>query len=230
MDLVDYYNDYWADKDDSVDRQRLGVLLSKIAKGKDVLQIDCGGGIFAAELMAISKSVTATEISFTGSKRAKTKGINTLQVDIDTSSLPFKDAVFDYVVSDSAIEHLFFFDKVIDEALRVLKKGGEFVLLMPNIAHFRFRLWLLFGRFPYIKDSPTDIIHLRFKTIRELKKLFAAKSGKIKDIDGTASLWVKGLYPSVFRLPVIRNIYNFMARKMPSLFARDFIIVYQKII
>ena len=60
----------------------------------------------------------------------------------DMRSLPFADGAFDAVVSSYAIDHLRRADrpKAISEVARVLKPGGEFLLL---IIHVDWRTWLI---------------------------------------------------------------------------------------
>ena len=58
----------------------------------------------------------------------------------------------------------------------VLILGGTLIWLVPNIGHWRYRLWLLAGRFPTIDNSPTDEYHIRFVTRHEgLELLHAAQ-------------------------------------------------------
>lgn len=228
MDLVTYYNRYWLDKDDSVDYGRLKLIIDHINPGDKILDVDCGPGMLSMKLKEKGAIVKGTDISTVAVERAREKGLDAVQVDLDTEVLPFEDNYFDCVISDSSIEHIFYYEKAIKECARVTRLGGKFILLTPNIGHWRYRLWLLFGRFPYIKNSPSDITHLRFMTIYEVKKICLQYGMTIKKLDGSASLWVKGLYPGFFRAPIIKQIYTKFARKFPSLFARDIILICEK--
>ena len=75
------------------------------------------------------------------------------------------------MVANSNLEHLFFLHRHINEVTRCIKPGGKFIWLVPNIGHWRYRLWLMFGRFPYIPNSPTDEYHIRYITAHEGRKL-----------------------------------------------------------
>jgi len=228
VDLSGFYDSYWAAKDDNVDQRRLDLLVDLVRKDDSVLQVDCGPGMLARRLQDKGATVTATDLSLVATERARHKGIAASQVSLDDSPLPFPDGSFDAVVSDSAIEHLFFYREALAECVRVLRPGGRLIVLLPNIAHWRYRLWLLTGRFPYIKDSPTDMTHIRFFTVRDAR-LLCERSGLVVSLcDGSASLWVKGLYPSWLRRRFVRGAYTWAARKYPSLFARDFILLCEK--
>lgn len=49
----------------------------------------------------------------------------------------------------------------------------------PNLAHWRCRWWLLRGRFPYVRNTPTDLTHLRFFTLAEARDLLKARRVRI---------------------------------------------------
>ena len=112
--------------------------------------------------------------------------------------------------------------------MRVLRPGGRLILLLPNTAHWRVRWWLLRGRFPYVANTPTDWLHLRFFTLADARQLLAARGIVVEGVDGSASLWVKDLYPAFLRRGLAARVYTQLARRRPSLFARDFIVVGRK--
>ena len=228
MDLVGYYDDYWRRLGDTCDRKRLDLLLQYIDAGEQVLEVDCGAGVLAKMMVDKGATVEATDMSSVAVDLARRKGIVARQVDLDSGPLPYPDAVFETVVSNSAIEHRFFYERNLDECIRVLRPGGKLVLSLPNLAHWRCRLWLLTGRFPYVRNSPTDVTHLRFFTVSEAKRLCHARGVTPTTVDGSASLWVKGFYPGFFRMRAVNAIYTWLSRQWPSLFARDFIMIGRK--
>lgn len=228
MELTEFYDCYWASKDDSVDHKRLDLIVDLVERGENVLQVDCGPGMLAHRLKAKGAIVTGTDISLLAVERARQRGINARQVALDDCPLPFPDGAFDVVVSDSTIEHLFFYRQALTECVRVIRPGGRFIILLPNIGHWRYRLWLMAGRFPYFKDGPTDMTHLRFFTVHEAKQLCESLGLRVYRFDGSASLWVRDLYPAFFRRRIVRDLYTRAARVWPSLLARDFILACEK--
>src|SRR3990167_96485 len=166
MDLEKFYDKYWVNKEDDYDRSRLDMIVKCIEPGKEVLEINSGLGILAEKISKKGADITVTDLSDVALQRAKSRGITkTFKVDIDTETLPFAVSKFDIVVSNSMIEHTFFPENTIREGVKVLKDRGKFILMVPNIGHWRFRLWLLLGRFPYLENTPTDTLHLRFFTL-----------------------------------------------------------------
>jgi len=228
MDLAAYYDEYWRVHGDSFDLARLKLIAERITPGEDVLEVDCGPGVLAAMMRERGAVVQGTDLSAVAVERARAKGIPCIQVNLDCEPLPFPDNSFGTVVSNSAIEHRFFPEKSLAECLRVLKPGGKFIICLPNTAHWICRLWLLLGRFPYVRNSPIDETHLRFFTVHEAVHLCKKYGADPIAYDGSASLWVRGFYPRPFRWPIIRGIYGWLARVYPSLFARDFILICRK--
>jgi SAM-dependent methyltransferase len=225
MNLAAYYDAYWSQADDTFDLDRLALLEKHVQAGQQVFELDCGPGVLAARLRDRGALVTATDLSAVAVARAQAKGIPCTQLDIDSETLPFADNTFEVVVSNSAIEHRFFHERAFDECVRVLKPGGRFIVCLPNIAHLLCRWWVLTGRFPYILNSPTDAMHLRFFTPAEAAKLARARGVQVLSVEGSASLWAREFYPPLWRKRRLRKLINWLARVWPSLFGRDFVLV-----
>jgi len=228
MDFVSFYDAYWRDKGDRVDRNRLELLARHIRPGERVLQVDCGPGWLPEMMIARGAQVVATDLSHVAVERARARGVDARQFDIDGGPLPFATDAFDVVVSDSQLEHRFDYEHALDEMTRVLRPGGRLILLLPNTAHWRVRLWLLRGRFPYVANTPTDPLHLRFFTLPDARALLARRGLTIEQADGSASLWVRGFYPAWLGRGLAARLYARLARRWPALFARDFILVARK--
>jgi methionine biosynthesis protein MetW len=229
MNLVEFYNAYWRQADDTFDLERLDLIARRVGAGEKVLEVDCGPGVLAKMMQENGADVTGTDLSVVAVQRAQAKGILAHQVDVDTEPLPFEDASFDTVVSNSMIEHRFFPGRSLDECVRVLKPGGRFIVCLPNIAHWLCRWWILAGRFPYVENSPTDELHIRFFTVSEAKKLCRARGLEVLEVDGSASLWARSFYPALIRSRRLLGLYTELAHRWPSLFARDFIVVSRKV-
>jgi methionine biosynthesis protein MetW len=229
MNLADFYDAYWRQADDTFDLERLGLIAKRVNAGESVLEVDCGPGVLAKMMQERGAQVTGTDLSIVAVERARAKGIPVQQVDIDGEPLPFADASFDTVVSNSMVEHRFFTERCFDEFARVLKPGGKFIVCLPNIAHWLCRWWLITGRFPYVANSPTDMLHIRFFTVCEAKKLCQARGLHVLEVDGSASLWAKDFYPRLTRSRRLRGIYTKLAHHCPSVFARDFVVVCEKV-
>ena len=228
MDFASFYDAYWRAQGDKVDRQRLEMLARHIMPGERVLQVDCGAGWLSEMMQARGAYVVATDLSGVAVELARGRGVDARLFDIDSGPLPFEREEFDVVVSDSQLEHRVDFKHALDEIARVLRPSGRLVLLLPNTAHWRVRLWLLGGHFPYLDHTPTDPLHLRFFTLPDVRKMLAGRGLAIEHTDGSASLWVDALYPGFLRQGYPARFYTWLARRWPGLWARDFIVVARK--
>ncbi len=224
MNLRRWYDTYWAKKGDRVDRNRLRQFLEHLMPGERVLALDSGNGVLGSMMVERGYHVISTDLSGVACRLSRNKGLVPVQVDLDEGGLPFADASFDIVVSDSGLEHRFYVQPVLDEIVRVLRPGGQFLLLLPNIAHWWVRWHLLRGHFPVRRNTPTDFTHLRHFTLGDTRQALERRGLKVVSTDGSASLWVWQMYPAYFRWPVVRQVYTRLARYRPALFARDFII------
>jgi methionine biosynthesis protein MetW len=229
MDLRSYYDEHWTHvPEGDVDYSRLRLVLDNLESGARVLDSGCGPGFLAAMLVEHGMQVVATDVSRVGTDRTRARGIDARQVDLDTDSLPFADGEFDAVIANSNLEHLFYMHRHVAECVRCVKPGGKFIWLVPNIGHWRYRLWLLAGRFPYIPCSPTDEYHIRYTTAHDAKVLLRRAGIRSIVLRGHAGTWVRGLYPRVlvnrYTKPLFDVLYEPLVRARPSLFARYLIL------
>lgn len=98
---------------------------------KKILDLGCGDGTRLGLLKTDAEKV-GVDISDYAIKKARKEypNINFLETNIE--SLPFPDESFDLVYSMFVLEHVGSPGKVLTEAVRALKKGGEIILAAPN--------------------------------------------------------------------------------------------------
>jgi SAM-dependent methyltransferase len=220
VDFKAYYDAYWAGKDDAFDSTRLALMKDRVPGGCRVLEVGCGPGILGKLLVDEGIRVVGADLSTVALRRAREKGVLAIQCDPDGKPLPFRKDTFAFAASNSSLEHLFQPEHALREIHRVLRPEGTFLWMVPNIGHWHFRLWLLFGRFPSIDNSATDPLHIRMYTVREAKKALQAAGFKIRAVTGSAGTWVPRLYPTLLRAPGVRHVYERLAPWWPGLLCR----------
>jgi methionine biosynthesis protein MetW len=225
MDLRDYYDRHWSEiEEGDVDYSRLQLVLDALEPGERVLDSGCGPGFLAALLARNGIDVVGTDVSAVGPELTRARGVDAQQIDLDTEQLPFPDGAFDAVVANSNLEHLFYLRRHVRECSRCVRPGGKFIWLVPNIGHWRYRLWLLAGRFPMVDCAPSDEYHIRYVTVHEARKLLRDAGLREVRLRGHAGTWVRTLYPRLLvnRLtkPWFDRLYEPLVRARPSLFAR----------
>lgn len=104
----------------------------------------------------------------------------------DVTNLPFKNEVFDVVISFDVIEHIQNDVLFLDEIYRVLKHEGLVLLGTPNRNRFSNKIRILLGKkieYPLNLGTSKDTIpcvHIREYELRELQNLF--KNGGFSQI------------------------------------------------
>lgn len=66
----------------------------------------------------------------------KIGGENHKSLNFETDDLPFNDQEFDVVLSFNLFEHIFNYQKLINETYRILKKDGELIGFVPFLVNF----------------------------------------------------------------------------------------------
>lgn len=128
----------------------------------DYLDLGCGYGVNSELFGENFENIYCSD--FNGKNLVKCqeymkrkKGV--FHITADAQSLPFKNEFFDLVTAFSLIEHVPNQEKMINEALRVLKNNGHLVLQFPN----RFFFMELHTGFPFYCLVPDFIRPLVLK-------------------------------------------------------------------
>jgi len=121
--------------------------------------LDCGaseGGSFDRlnEYIKLDKSrYNGFEWNAESVNRAQLKGLNVFHGDLNRK-LPFEDGQFRCVFGLSVLEHLLNGCAFMRECHRVLEKGGQLILLTPNISTYFTIALLLMGKMPSSGPNP----------------------------------------------------------------------------
>jgi ubiquinone/menaquinone biosynthesis C-methylase UbiE len=150
---------------------RRGFLLQNVAAGDRVLDVGCGEGRFASELLRAGMSVLGIDVAEEPLRRAHERdpALDLRLVDGD-ESWPIGDASFDAVWAGETIEHVLDTAGWLSEVRRVLRPGGRLLLSTP--AHGRLRvLGLALSRRAFEAHFDPRADHLRFYTRAGLTRL-----------------------------------------------------------
>ncbi len=139
-------------------------LLEHVAAGERVLDVGCGEGWFASELVRAGASVVGIDVAEEPLRRARERdsGLDLRVVDAD-GPWPLQDASFDVVWAGETIEHVADTAGWLSEVRRVLGPGGRLLLSTPD--HGRLRvLWLALSRRAFEAHFDPRADHLRYYT------------------------------------------------------------------
>ena len=167
-----FFEDYYKTSAGKRDIPDFKITDYKNVSGKQILSIGVGTGRDTSYL-ANKNTVHGVDVSETGLKIAKKKGIKVKVVDVDRNKLPYKDKTFDIIICKDLFEHLVNPLSLLQEIKRVVKKGGYLVVNVPNHFFWLPRLRILFGSnllWKVIGQDQTkmfnewDYMHIRYFT------------------------------------------------------------------
>jgi SAM-dependent methyltransferase len=144
---------------------RRAFLLEQVSAGGHVLDLGCGDGAFAAELLAAGCTVTMADVAGEALRRARARAPGAEAVLLDEGApLPFAEDAFDVAWAGEVLEHVADVVGLLAEVRRVLRWGGRLVVTAP---------W--HGRVVVATDAHFDprADHLRFFSARTLRAVLA---------------------------------------------------------
>ena len=112
-------------------------LIREFGAGRDVLDLCCGTGSFLIPMLGIVKSAVGLDFSsnmLDGFRRQLGGPMpgNLKLVEADASSVPFRDEIFDFVYSYTALYNVPDLAGALNEVGRVLRRGGHAALELGN--------------------------------------------------------------------------------------------------
>ncbi|MEI6631531.1 MAG: class I SAM-dependent methyltransferase [bacterium] len=175
--------------------KRIRILLDLIGTNKTVLDLGCGDGLVAGQILKNGNEVAGIEVSEFAIKKAKEKGIKVYDCDLNFDWSNLIKEKFDVVLCGEIIEHIFDTDKLLRNIYSVLKEGGVLILSTPNLAALGRRIFLLFGINPLTEVTARkyDSGHIRYFTLGSLKKLLKENGFMLKEFKSDyVSFYTKG--------------------------------------
>jgi len=162
-----------------------------------VLDIGCGQGYVAAELVAKGCRVTGMD-RYVPAPTEGPDGVDFIRWDLDRKEFPVNVSKFDQIFMLDIIEHLKAPEDFMDE-LRFATgcKRPEIVMTTANIGFGATRLMLLLGQFNYGKKGILDATHTRLFTFRSMHELLKQSGYKVLEMRGIPAPFPKALGDNV---------------------------------
>jgi predicted TPR repeat methyltransferase len=133
----------------------------------------------------------------------------------------------DAIVAADVIEHLRDAPKLLQLIRGALATNGKLFLSVPNIANITVRLGLLFGVFEYRDRGILDNTHLRFYTLRTIRREIEAAGFRVLATRGS-SVPLRLIIGRFTPEPILRvgeKVLSIITRVWRSLFAYQIILV-----
>lgn len=230
-----YYEEYWKTKQVDISPHLIfkkNILAKLKLKGQNYLDIGCGNG-YISEQFTQKFETYGLDISAVAIEEAEKKGLKCQQINANSMDLPFTDAFFDNIVCLDVLEHLTSPEDFTKEIFRVLKKGGSFVVCVPNLMNIFNRLFFLKGEFVDVMD----VAHRNDELFSEHIKMFSKKKLELLLHRNNFEIIEKyNYFPEKFseaktkRFQLLGDIINKLSLPdlFPELFALGFLYVCRK--
>ncbi|WP_106753651.1 methionine biosynthesis protein MetW [Pannonibacter carbonis] len=181
------------------------VVCDLVPEGARVLDVGCEDGALL-QLLTERRHIDGRgiELSQSGVNKAVARGLSVVQGDADMDLSDYPDNAFDVVILSQTLQATRDPKGVLEQLLRI---GGQVVVSIPNFAHWRNRMQLLWrGRMPvtkYLSYQWYDTPNIHFCSIRDFVALVeemdatvvkaVALSGRGERIGFSAPWWLWNL-------------------------------------
>jgi 2-polyprenyl-3-methyl-5-hydroxy-6-metoxy-1,4-benzoquinol methylase len=189
-----------------------------------ILDVGTADGYLGALLKERGHSVVGVEENPAAAEMARTHYDSFCLVNIEEFDFPYREE-FDCILFADVLEHLRNPALVLRRSLPALKKTGEVIVSLPNIANIAIRLSLLAGRFDYRDRGILDRTHLRFFTLSGLRAMLHEASCHILEVAPTP-LPIQLILPmtqSEIFAP-LHEVHYLAVRLWKTLFAYQFVV------
>ena len=197
-----------------------------VGSNRDVLDIGCGEGFFAAELKKAGNRVVGVDALPVASESHALEQY--FSADLNDAPGVFRQLNgrrFDRVLLLDVLEHLVNPEQLLAEAKSAVNPNGCLVVSLPNVAHFAVRLALLFGQFNYTERGITDRTHLRFYTRKTARRMLEDAGYEVMETHATVTPaeLVTGLAPASAFIRALHAIQAVLAWLLPGLMGYQFV-------
>ncbi|HMS92539.1 MAG TPA: class I SAM-dependent methyltransferase [Candidatus Saccharibacteria bacterium] len=183
-----------------------------------ILDIGCSSGYFDNELVT-KKNCTVDGFELDKSDAEKASKVCRKVTNENIEEYIFNNddhGKYDYILFLDVLEHLIDPVKTLQKCKKILKKNGEIIFSIPNMAHASIRLELLNGSFKYEDEGLLDRTHLHFYEKRTIQELvysagykFTSSESVIRDISPKV---IDDLLKSVGLMPT-NKFYDYLSNE-----------------
>ena len=172
-------------------------------KGERLVDLGCGTGAFTKQLRRYELDLTGIDISEECINLAGKSGpgIEFLAGDMERTN--FKNESFDIVVFSGVLHHFTDFTKAVQEACRILKKGGRCFAYEPNKRNPL--MWLYRDERSPIRSKAGKTPNERLLTSEEINRIFKAQGFSVI-VEATSGITFRYVEGKMAR--ILMPVYN----------------------
>ena len=197
-------------------------VLGMVGGGKNVLDIGCGEGAFAAELQKNGNRITGVDLLPQPANTTALERYFSADLDEGISGVvkALGDQRFDRILLLDVLEHLRTPERILNECRTLLAADGQLIVSLPNVANITVRLMLLFGHFDYTQRGILDGTHFRFFTHKTARRFMRENGFEILQERSTVMPveLALGMSPESLVMRMSNRVLAGLTRLMPGLF------------
>lgn len=222
------YRSFNPDPDESHEK-----VLALVPRGGRVLEVGCAAGFLTEKLEAAGCEVLAVEPNPVAAREAMTRARRVHSGYVDEIESLETRAAFDCALVVDVLEHVVERDAFVATVMRLIRDDGTIVFSVPNVGHWTARWAVARGQFPYASHGIFDDTHVRFYTRQTLSQFLTARGLAIREWDVTLGMGEYATVPRwVDRIVAAswyrRKLLRALAKRWPTLFAYQFIVVTER--
>jgi len=231
-------------------------LQTNIPANGRVLDVGCGNGVISRFIGQQGYNVTGIDISEETIQQARSlTSLPNIQFSVqDAEQLVADNQTFDAIICSEVLEHLHQPQNLVNTLYKLLKSDGCLIVTVPNgngpretfvtkpvqklqkdqgslFSKFVFKIKSMLGyRGTTVQSSASDLTHIQFFTIAQLKEL--AKKSTFKIIKFGKSNFVEDVFPFSLltkRIPALQKLDCKIADMLPASFSGGFLTVWKKL-
>ena len=200
-----------------------------------ILDVGCGSGDNAAlvkgmlpqcEIFGITRSTSEAELALRNMKECWVYDIE--------KGIPdeIRNVAFDAIIFSHVLEHLRYPASIVANFSRLLTKGGQVIIAVPNVLYLPMRLQFLRGDFEYQPAGGIlDDTHLHFYTYFTADRYLLSESPhlKLKSKLGGGHVPLPLLRNRIIPEPICKAIDVWGERHWPNLFGHQIVIAAERV-
>jgi 2-polyprenyl-3-methyl-5-hydroxy-6-metoxy-1,4-benzoquinol methylase len=163
-------------------------ILKQVGTGLKILDVGCGYGQNGEEMIKKGNTVFGVDILPLAIEKARTRLTFAVAADFGRrEDIPeeIKREKFDMVVFSDILEHVYDPMCLIRNAIPLMKENAILLVSVPNIANWLNRLKLFCGIWEYDVSGMMDRTHIRFFTLKSIKRFIRAAGFDIVNVYAT---------------------------------------------
>lgn len=204
--------------------------LDRVPRGSRVLDVGCGPGLMARELVGKGATVTSIDRRINALTREFSQGA--VEADVESFDFAAVTQPVDTVLLLDVLEHLLYPEGVLAAIRRAFCRVRPRVILTTgNIAFLPMRVGLAAGQFNYGRRGILDLTHTRLFTFPALRRMLLESGYRIHEVRGIPAPYPLALGETSFArllvainallIRVSKNLFSyqmaFVAEPLPTL-------------